>query len=47
MQEYQTLWEKRITAKTSDFHLDEETGQTHVEDNASAVIGGMIMDKKD
>ena len=46
MQEYQTLWEKRITAKTSDFHLDEETGQTHVEDNASAVIGGMIMDKK-
>ena len=46
MQEYQTLWEKRITAKTSDFHLDEETGQTHVKDNASAVIGGMIMDKK-
>lgn len=46
MEEYQTLWEKRITAKTSDFYLDEETGQTHVEDNAKAVIGGMIMDKK-
>lgn len=46
MEEYQILWEKRITAKTSDFYLDEETGQTHVEDNAKAVIGGMITDKK-
>lgn len=46
MQEYQALWEKRITAKTSDFYLDEETGLTHVADNTKAVIGGMIMDKK-
>lgn len=46
MQEYQALWEKRITAKTSDFYLDEETGFTHVADNSKAVIGGMIMNKK-
>ncbi len=46
MQEYQSVWEKRITAKTSDFYLDEETGTTHVEDNSKVVIGGMIADKK-
>lgn len=46
MEEYQALWEKRITARTSDFYLDEETGMTHVEDNTKATVGGMIMDKK-
>lgn len=46
MQEYQDLWEKRITAKTSDFYLDEETGTVHVLDNSKVTIGGMIMDKK-
>lgn len=46
MQEYQALWEKRITAKTSDFYLDEETGAVHVLDNAKVTIGGMIMDKR-
>ncbi|MDE6221084.1 MAG: DNA polymerase III subunit alpha, partial [Lachnospiraceae bacterium] len=46
MQEYQTVWEKRITARTSDFYLDEETGLTHVQDSSKATIGGMIMDKK-
>ena len=46
MQEYQAVWEKRITAKTSDFYLDEETGLTHVQDNTKATVGGMIMDKK-
>lgn len=46
MQEYQSLWEKHITAKTSDFYLDEETNAVHLVDNSNAVIGGMIMDKK-
>ena len=46
MQEYEALWEKRISARTSDFYLDAETGQTHVEDSAKAIVGGMIMDKK-
>lgn len=46
MEEYQKLWEKRITAKTSDFYLDEETGAVRVRDGARAVIGGMIMERK-
>lgn len=46
MQEYQSVWERHITAKTSDFYLDEETKTTHVRDNASETIGGMIIDKK-
>lgn len=46
MQEYQALWEKKITAKTSDFYLDEETNAVHLLDNAKVVIGGMIADKK-
>jgi DNA polymerase-3 subunit alpha len=46
LEEYQSLWEKHITAKTSDFYLDEDTGTVHVEDNSKAVIGGMISDKK-
>lgn len=46
MQEYQALWEKHITAKTSDFYLDEETGTAHLMDNSRVTIGGMIADKK-
>ena len=46
LQEYQALWEKRITAKTSDFLLDEETGAVLVGDNSRATIGGIITDKK-
>jgi DNA polymerase-3 subunit alpha len=46
LEEYQSLWEKHITAKTSDFYLDEDTGIVHVEDNSKVVIGGMISDKK-
>jgi len=46
MDDYRIFWEKNITAKTSDFYLDEETGSTHVMDNSKVKIGGMIMDKK-
>ena len=46
MQEYQALWEKRITAKTSDFYLDEETNAVHLQDGLTVTIGGMIADKK-
>ena len=46
MEEYETLWSKYITAKTTDFYLDEETHRTVVEDGSRATIGGMIMDKK-
>ena len=46
MEEYEALWNKYITAKTTDFYLDEETHRTVVEDGSRATIGGMIMDKK-
>ena len=46
MEEYEALWSKYITAKTTDFYLNEETHRTVVEDGSRATIGGMIMDKK-
>ena len=46
MEEYEALWSKYITAKTTDFYLDEETHRTVVEDGSRVTIGGMIMDKK-
>ena len=45
MEEYRELWEKNVTAKTSDFVVDED-GKTAVEDNSNVVIGGMITSKK-
>lgn len=46
MQEYEGLWSKYITAKTTDFYLDGETQRTVVTDGSRVTIGGMIMDKK-
>ena len=46
MEEYQSLWNKYITAKTSDFYLNEETGTISLIDGSTVTIGGMIMDKK-
>lgn len=45
MEEYRELWEKNVTAKTSDFVVDED-GKTVVEDNSNVVIGGMITSKR-
>ena len=45
MEEYQGLWQKYITNNTNDFALDEETGEVRVQDQATAVVGGMIADK--
>ena len=45
MEEYREVWEKNVTAKTSDFVVDED-GKTVVEDNSNVVIGGMITSKK-
>jgi len=45
MEEYQELWQKNVTAKTSDFIVDED-GNTIVEDNSIVVVGGMITAKK-
>ena len=46
MEEYQAVWNKYITAKTSDFYLNEETGIIALEHDKKVTIGGMIMDKK-
>ncbi len=46
LEEQEDLWRKGITNTTSDFVLDEESNETVVKDNATAIIGGMIADKK-
>ena len=46
MEEYETIWRKKITNTTSDFYLDEETGICKVTDGREVVIGGLIADKK-
>ncbi len=46
LEEWEELWKKGITNTTADFVLNEETGECALKDNASAVIGGLIADKK-
>ena len=46
LEEWEELWKKGITNTTADFALNEETGECALKDNASAVIGGLIADKK-
>ena len=46
LEEWEELWKKGITNTTADFVLDEETRQCVIKDNATAVIGGLIADKK-
>ncbi|MCR4787334.1 MAG: DNA polymerase III subunit alpha [Lachnospiraceae bacterium] len=46
LEEVLDLWEKGKTNTTSDFILDEESGTTVVRDNNTAIIGGLISDKK-
>ena len=46
LEEQEELWRKGITNTTADFVLDEEINATVVKDNMTAVIGGMIVDKK-
>ncbi len=46
LEEYMDLWKKKITNTTTDFYLDDETGLPVVRDNATALVGGIIVDKK-
>ncbi len=41
----EVVWRKNVTAVTSDFYVDEETGQTKVQDQSVVTIGGMIAGK--
>lgn len=45
LDEYAKMWEKHISAKTIDFELDEETGETKAADGSRQTIGGIIMNK--
>ena len=44
LEKYQEKLSKNITKKTSDFIIDDETGQTKVMDGAKETIGGMLAD---
>lgn len=45
LEEYQDMLQKYTTWRSSDFALDEDTGQVAVPDRAPAVIGGMVAEK--
>ncbi|MDO4938700.1 MAG: DNA polymerase III subunit alpha [Lachnospiraceae bacterium] len=45
LEEYRTVWEKTITARSTDFVPDDETGSAAVQDGQKYTIGGMITDK--
>ena len=45
LEEYEEKWRRNISRVTTDFLLDEETGQTKVNDGEKAIVGGMIVDK--
>ncbi len=45
LEEYEEKWRKNITHVTSDFVMDEETGEVAAQDGDTALIGGMIVGK--
>ncbi len=45
LEEYEEKWRRNISRVTTDFLLDEETGQTKVNDGEKVIVGGMIVDK--
>lgn len=45
LEEYEQKWKANITAKTTDFLLDEETGTAKVLDNQKATVGGMVVQR--
>jgi DNA polymerase-3 subunit alpha len=45
LERYRSVLEKIISAKTTDFLPDEETGQPRVYDGQKVIVGGMITDK--
>ena len=45
LEEYEEKWRKNISAVTTDFLVEEETGEVKVKDHQPVVVGGMITDK--
>lgn len=46
LEEQEECWRKNISAVTTDFQPDEETGFPSVTDGAKEIVGGIITDKK-
>ena len=45
LEEYAKFLMKNVTAVTTDFYVDDETGESRVRDNQNVIIGGMITSK--
>lgn len=45
LEEYEEKWRKNISAITSDFIVDEESGKTKIEDGEKVIVGGMLSAK--
>ena len=45
LEDYEAFWKGHITARASEFMLDEETGGAAISDGKSVTIGGMITEK--
>ncbi len=45
LDQYLDLWKNNITAKTTDFLVDEETGKAPLADGARVTVGGMVAGK--
>ena len=45
LEEYMDKMKKNVTAMTSDFARDEETGELRIKDNDHVVLGGLIAEK--
>ncbi|MDO4523454.1 MAG: DNA polymerase III subunit alpha [Eubacteriales bacterium] len=45
LEQYENAWRRHISNVTADFAIDEETGETNVQDNAKAIVGGIITGK--
>jgi DNA polymerase-3 subunit alpha len=45
LEEYETLWKKKISTTTAEFMLDEETGYAKIQDGIKVTIGGIIAAK--
>ena len=45
LEEYEECWRKNISAVTTDFMPDEESGRPRVQDGQQVIVGGMITEK--
>ena len=45
LDEYAAMWKKHVSAMTTDFEIEDETGEPRVKDGTKETVGGMIMGK--